>query len=688
MTGAVLIPAFAVNADTKIAINEKNFPDKKFRKELKDWQDSDKDGYLSSAEIKKITFLSPDDLGIKDLTGIEFLTYVEELYCGWNELTTIDLSKNTKLKTLCFENNKIVKLDLSNNTELEYLRCEENLLKTLDLSKNTKLRYLFVENNKLDKLDLSKNTELYELSCEGNLLETLDLSKNTELEKLQVNKNKLKTLVLPNTTELKKLQVENNELKTLDLSKNTKLENLNIEDNKIDKLDLSKNTELSVLDCSGNLLKTLDISKNTKLRELYIRNNKLENLDPSKNTELIILSCSGNLLKTLDLSKNTKLRYLFVENNKLDKLDLSSAHALLDLDCSNNAITSLDLGTCMFLRTLICNNNKLTSLDLSANSALDELYCQGNQIDKLDVSGCKCLVKALAGKKEQKNGYVVYANDFGWIIAFDDKTTVVSAQITIDDKTKSMFLDIGDVVSLGFEGADDQTQVKLSSSDKSVVKIGEYNSLITLKAGSSNITAKVGDKEYKFKVTVYYEDVNDNTKFWFEPTYALTEKGVVKGYYNQTYFMPANKCTRAQMVTFIWRLMGSPEPKNKDCSFPDVKKGDYFYKACIWGNENHIVEGYKDGTFGPQIVCARRHAVTFLWRLAGKPEPTGDKTKFIDVFKDIDEDDYFFKATIWATEQKIVAGYSDNTFRPNNDCLRRQMVTFLYKFDKYVGVKK
>ena len=272
-------------------------------------------------------------------------------------------------------------------------------------------------------------------------------------------------------------------------------------------------------------------------------------------------------------------------------------------------------------------------------------------------------------------------------LAVDDKTKVIS-YITIDDNTKNMFFDNGAVVPIGFVGADSKTKVTMTSSDDSIVKIGDNNTLVTLKAGSSDITAKVGDKEYKFKVTVYYKDVKDNTKFWFEPTYALAEKGVVKGYDNQTKFKPGNKCSRAQMVTFIWRLAGSPEPETKECKFSDVKKSDYFYKACLWGNEKGIVEGYKDGTFGPQIVCARRHTVTFLWRFAGKPEPTGDKTKFTDVFKDIDEDDYFFKATIWATEKKIVAGYDDNTFRPNGDCLRRQMVTFLYKYDKFVNAKK
>ena len=646
MTGAMLIPAFAVNADMKIEISKKNFPDKNFREILKDEAcDDNQDGYLSSDEIKEIKFFNIEECGIKDLTGIELLTYVDELNVDGNEISTIDLSKNTKLEWLSVEKNNLDKLDVSKNPKLHTLRCGGNNLKTLDLSKNTELLELSVESNELDKLDLSKNTKLYSLCIDNNNIDKLDLSKNTELVFLDC--------------------VGNN-LKTLDLSKHTKLWELTLTDNKIEKLDLSNSTELE---------------------KVYVADNNLKTLDLPKNNIIEVLSFSNNNISKPDLSSLKGLEFLDCANNGIKTLDIASCKYLLKLDCSYNSITSLDLKSCNSLYELHCNNNKLTTLDVSNLGDLSELYCQGNQIDKLDVSNNDWLPGATADKA-QKDGYVVYtAGQWGGLkLAVDNKTRVIFNKI-IDDNTKQIYLNQGEEKYYDFVGADDQTQVKLSSSDDSVVKIGKNNSLVTLKAGSSDITAKVGDKEYKFKVTVYYDDVKDNTKFWFEPTYALTEKGVVKGYDNQTKFKPANKCTRAQMVTFIWRLAGSPEPETKECKFSDVKKSDYFYKACLWGNENHIVEGYKNGTFGPQIVCARRHAVTFLWRLAGKPEPNVDKIKFTDVFKDINEDDYFYEACLWASEKKIVAGYSDNTFRPNGDCLRRQMVTFLYKFDKNVGVK-
>ena len=221
------------------------------------------------------------------------------------------------------------------------------------------------------------------------------------------------------------------------------------------------------------------------------------------------------------------------------------------------------------------------------------------------------------------------------------------------------------------------------SSDTKIATVDKNGTVTGKMAGTVTITATASGQSAICTVTVLYKDVTNSKDFWYAPTNYLTAKGVVKGYDKQTKFKPANECTRAQMVTFIWRLAGEPSPKAKTCKFKDVKKSDYFYKACIWGNEKHIVEGYKDGTFGPQIICARRHAVTFLWRLAGQPKPSSSKNKFSDVKKS----DYFYTATLWASEMKILAGYSDGTFRPNGNCLRRQMVTFLYKYDKFVNEK-
>ena len=202
-------------------------------------------------------------------------------------------------------------------------------------------------------------------------------------------------------------------------------------------------------------------------------------------------------------------------------------------------------------------------------------------------------------------------------------------------------------------------------------------------AGNVTITASAAGKSAACKVAVLYKDVTDKSEFWYKPTYYLTETGVAKGYANQTEFRPANDCTRAQMVTFLWRLQGEPKPKKTTCNFADVKSDDYFFKPVLWAVENGITTGVSKTKFNPQGICTRAQTVTFLWRMAGKPKAKATTCKF----KDVKSGDYFYNATIWASEMKIVAGYDDGTFKPQGKCLRRQMVTFLYKYDKYVNGK-
>jgi hypothetical protein len=133
------------------------------------------------------------------------------------------------------------------------------------------------------------------------------------------------------------------------------------------------------------------------------------------------------------------------------------------------------------------------------------------------------------------------------------------------------------------------------------------------------------------------------------------------------------------MVTFLWRLAGKPNPKSSSSKFKDVKNtSDYYYKAVLWAAEKGITSGYDDGTFRPDATCLREHAVTFLWRYAGKPNASVKNT-----FTDVKSSDYYYKAVLWAVKNGITNGYSDDnykTFRPKNNCLREHIVTFMYRY--------
>ena len=142
-----------------------------------------------------------------------------------------------------------------------------------------------------------------------------------------------------------------------------------------------------------------------------------------------------------------------------------------------------------------------------------------------------------------------------------------------------------------------------------------------------------------------------------------------------TTFSPKENVTRAQVVTFLWAVAGKPEPSSEENPFTDVKPGRYYYKAVLWAVENGITSGVTPTTFEPKEVCSRAQVATFLWIAKGKPEPSSGENPFTDV----KPGKYYYKAVLWAVENGITSGTSETTFSPKNPCTREQVVTFLYK---------
>ena len=129
------------------------------------------------------------------------------------------------------------------------------------------------------------------------------------------------------------------------------------------------------------------------------------------------------------------------------------------------------------------------------------------------------------------------------------------------------------------------------------------------------------------------------------------------------------------MVTFLWRNAGEPEPTTAVNPFKDVSASAYYYKAVLWAVENNIATGYADGTFRPDGECTRAHVVTFLWRAHGAPTPESTSNPFTDVSPSA----YYYQAVLWAMENGVTTGNSSTTFNPNGACTRAHVVTFLYR---------
>lgn len=278
-------PLLMPSGSDDVPIDKEHFPDPTFRSYLQRNFDEDKDGIFSQDELDKVTIIRVGGFNTKitNLKGVELFRNLEELYCFFNSLTTLDVSQNLKLKVLECGLNQLSNLDVSNNLQLERLLCGHNPLGTLDVSKNSKLKTLGCSQNGLSQLDLSHNSSLKELYCWENQLTELDLSHNPELTVLSCEKNSLATINLTNVTHLTNIDCKINQLTTLDVSQNTSLDRLECSQNQLSQLDLKNNKTLFSLLCKSNQLSTLDLKNNGKLSFLTADNNYLTSLDCSEN---------------------------------------------------------------------------------------------------------------------------------------------------------------------------------------------------------------------------------------------------------------------------------------------------------------------------------------------------------------------------------------------------------------------
>lgn len=170
-----------------------------------------------------------------------------------------------------------------------------------------------------------------------------------------------------------------------------------------------------------------------------------------------------------------------------------------------------------------------------------------------------------------------------------------------------------------------------------------------------------------------FTDVSEDD-YYYEAVKWAAEKGITSGT-AETTFSPNASCTRAQMVTFLWRAAGSPEPSTNETAFGDVDLTSYYYKALLWAVENGITSGTSATTFSPDAVCTRGQMATFLYRSAETPAISDSAS-----FTDVGESAYYKNAVLWAKAEGITAGTSATTFSPDAACTRAQMVTFLYRY--------
>ena len=247
--------------------------------------------------------------------------------------------------------------------------------------------------------------------------------------------------------------------------------------------------------------------------------------------------------------------------------------------------------------------------------------------------------------------------------------SVKHGDVTVSPKTASK----GDTVTVTVKPDSGYVLETLTVTDKN----GDELTLKDKGSGKYTFTMPAGKVEVKAtfmednSMLNFFYDV-PNGAYFYEAVKWAVKNGITNGVGNDL-FAPEQPCTRAQIVTFLWRAAGSPEPKSTAAGMTDVVPGSYYAKAVAWAVENGITTGTAEGTFSPDATCTRAQAVTFLAR-AQNAKATG-KT----AFSDVPADSYFADAVAWAQANGVTTGTSETTFSPDNDCTRAQIVTFLYR---------
>ena len=665
-----------------VAVDMFNFPDKNFRDVVKTF-DTDDNNILSDTEIAAVKKIDCKGRAITNLKGIEYFTALEYLYCYDNELTELDLRRNTKLEELNCSTNRLTVLDLSQNPKLKMVICSENALTTLDLSNNTALEDVNCSDNALIALDLSRNSKLSILDASGNIREitltgnTFDLSSlpgfdASRMSGLTGGKVSGSTLTVDGNaavvtysydTGCTKTGLENVVFTLAIAGRGTDIaiDAANFPDPKFREFLLSP--EVNIDRNRDSKLSTWEIAL---VRELDIYGEDIRDLTGiGYFTELEILSCVSTHLTSLDLSQNTRLTVLDASHNDLTSLDLRQ----------NTGLTKLDV-----------SNNNLTSLDLSQNTNLTELEAEGNACMIAPADGRFHLASLPsgfdAGKAENWQGGTVSGN----ILTINSDVDEVTYDYDCGkDFTTTFTLEIPTQYTVTAHG--------LYGGVMGITPGEDYTARYTVGA---QVGLQIGKRDGFTLQGLTLEGISEEQLQWQAKDAESTTRGI-------SFEMPAHNVT----VTVNWKANGSSSGGGGgggggSVSIPDTKipigiyehgtvtvspksasKGDTV-TITVTPDKGYTLESLtvldKDGK-ALALTDKGGGKCTFVMP-AGKVTVKAvfmDDNTMLNFFTDVHAEDYYYDAVLWAAQKGITGGMSGTLFAPNAACTRAQIVTFLWR---------
>lgn len=315
----------------------------------------------------------------------------------------------------------------------------------------------------------------------------------------------------------------------------------------------------------------------------------------------------------------------------------------------------------------------------------DHMTLENGKIEptKAHTGSEKTRLELVAVNKTKPTDIRSFSPSVGFYITVGDAPVVELTGLTLTPKKVDLEVGKSYQLSAVKEPANAEGSLTWTSSKPAVAAVDKSGKVTAKGEGTATITVTCGTKSAACTVTVSKPLVPEvpGTSFTDVPAGAYyeeavgwaVEKGITKGTSDST-FTPDGVCTRAQAVTFLWRAAGSPAAKAGSLPFADVKAGSYYDDAVRWAVENGVTVGTSATTFSPNATCSRAQIVTFLWR-AQKSPAAGSANPFDDVAGSA----YYADAVQWAVQKDITKGTGATAFSPDANCIRAQIVTFLYR---------
>ena len=523
----VMIFALASCAWCDVAIDPDHFQDEIFGPYLFQF-DKDSDGVLSDSEIASITGLNISGMGITAIEGLQYLTSLQSLDCSNNKLVTLDLSQNTVLLTLSCDSQVRSGLIVSSSGNAsypyqvdfsEYISPDKfanvSSVQGLDSSGNN---ILTIYANGVAMFAARPGSVTYSYSTGHNSQNmSVTLSAAVEINPDNFPDEVFGQYLYQFDTDgdgiLSPAEIESVTGIYLSESGVKSLEgirhfwNLNTlhcrSANLTGALDLHGLEYLDEVNCRSNTITSLDVSGCTALKTLYARSNQLAELNITDCDALEVLNCGTNAddtsehtnhITTLDLSGKTKLKELWCKRNALTSLDVSDCTALISLDCCINQIASLNVENCTALKYLECWNNKLTSIDVSKNSGLEWFNCGSNDIKTLDVTNntalkhLECYSCRLTEIDVSKNTELEHLDCGGiWYNTSDTYNRLASLNLANNTKLKKLICDRNQLATLDLTTLAMLEYLECQSNDLSELDLSANTKLATLRCYSNDI---------------------------------------------------------------------------------------------------------------------------------------------------------------------------------------------------------